>query len=166
MADREPKRIQSAPSATPEASVFRCAECGDGARLYAWTHVVAHGPVGADGVISSYDWTDDEDDVIEESVICEIHGETSIEKLVDGEYTATMIDGKFVSPTVALATALLDDSGLKYDIEHRELYYLAQKVSGREWRPASPEDIARFSELAEARARQRAAHRAEVAEHA
>jgi len=117
-------------------------------------------------VIEAYDWTDDEDEVIEESVICQAHGEASIEKLVDGEYTTAMVDGKFVSATVALATALLDDSDVKYDERHRELHDLARKVSGRSWRPASPEDIARFSELAEARTQQREAHGTEVAEHA
>ncbi|MEV0382362.1 hypothetical protein [Nonomuraea sp. NPDC050643] len=140
-----------------KASVFRCAECGHGARLRAWTHVIAHGPVNAEGVIDDYDYTEDDDEVIEESVICQVHGENSIEKLIDGAYTATMIDGKYVSPTVALATALLDDPGVKYDMEHRELYYLARTVSGRDWKPACPQEIARFGELAEARAQQRAA---------
>lgn len=134
------------------ASVFRCTECGDGTRLHAWTHVIARGPVNAKGVIDDYDWTEDDDEVIEESVICQVHGDASIEKLVDGEYTAAMIDGKFVSATVALAAALLDDPDTKYDMKYRELYCLARKVSGREWRPANPEDIARFHELAEARA--------------
>jgi hypothetical protein len=179
---REPKRIQrkrtkgcrlpdqmhaSTPSATPEASVFRCAECGDGARLYAWTHVVAHGPVGAIGVIENYDWTDDDDDVIEESIICEVHGEGSVEKLIDGLYSSAMVDGRYVSPTVALATALLDESDIKWDVQHRELRDLAVRISGRDhWRPASPEDIATFGELVEARAQQRAVHGTEVAKHA
>lgn len=157
----------STPSATPEASVFRCAECGDGARLYAWTHVVAHGPVDAKGVIENYDWTDDNDDVIEESIQCEVHGEDSIEKLVDGRYSSAMVNGWYVSPTVALATALLDESDIKWDVQHRELRDLAMRISGRDhWRPASPEDIARFGELVEARAKQGAAHGTEVAEHA
>jgi len=147
----------------PEISVFRCAECGDGSRLYAWTHVVAHGPVEAKGVIERYDWTDDEDDLIEESIICQVHGEGPIEKLVDGEYTSAMVGGRFVSPTVALATALLDKPDVKYDLDRRELYDLALKVSGRTWRPACPQDIARFNELVGARAQQRAAHGTEVA---
>lgn len=139
----------------PTNSIFRCAECGDGTRLRAWTHVMAHGPVNAEGVIGGYDWTDDEDEVIEESVICQVHGEASIEKLVDGEYTAKMIDGKFVSSTFALAMAMLDDPAVKYDEPHRELRDLARRVGGRDYlRPAGPQDIARFHELAEARARE------------
>lgn len=148
----------------PEASVFRCAECGDGAHLRAWTHVIAHGAVNAKGVIDDYDWTEDDDEVIEESVICRIHGENSIEKLVEGEYTATMIDGQFVSPTVALAIDLLDKPDVEYDLDRRELRDLALKVSGRHWRPASPQDVARFNELAEARAQRRAARETEVAD--
>ena len=144
-----------APPATPAASVYRCAECGDGTRLRAWTHVVAHGPVNATGVIERYDWTDDNDDVIEESITCEVHGESFTEKLVEGEYTSAMINGRFVSATVALATALLDDPDVKYDPQHRELRDLSLRVSGRDyWSPASPQDIARFGELAEARTQQ------------
>ena len=159
-------REASAPPVALEASVFRCAVCGDGARLYAWTHVVAHGPVGAKGVIENYDWTDDDDDVIEESIQCEVHGEGSVEKLINGRYSSAMVNGRYVSPTVELATALLDESDIKWDIQHRELRNLAFRISGRDWRPASPEDIARFGELVEARAQQRAAHGTEVAEHA
>ena len=148
----------------PKTSVFRCAKCGDGSRLYAWTHVVAHGPVNARGVIDAYDWTEDDDEVIEESVICQVHGESPIEKLVDGEYTSTMVAGRFVSPTVALATALLDEPDVKYDMKHRELHDLALRISGRGWKPTGPQDIARFNELAEVRAEQRAARETEVAD--
>ncbi|MEV4079717.1 hypothetical protein AB0J43_05430 [Nonomuraea fuscirosea] len=138
----------------PAESVYRCAECGDGTHLHAWTHVVAHGPVSAEGVIERYDWTDDWDDVIEESIICEVHGEGSVEKLIDGLYCSAMIDGRYVSPTVELATALLGESDVKWDVQHRELRDLALRISGRGWKPVTPEDIARFEELVKARARQ------------
>ncbi|WP_152990173.1 hypothetical protein [Sphaerimonospora mesophila] len=151
---RHARAAVKAAAATPATSVYRCAECGDGTRLYAWTHVVAHGPVSAKGVIDHYDWTDDDDDVIEESIICSVHGEGFVEKLIDGLYSSAMVDGRYVSPTVELATALLNESDVKWDVRHRELYNLALRISGRAVRPMAPEDIARFEELAEARVRQ------------
>ncbi|SEU46508.1 hypothetical protein [Nonomuraea wenchangensis] len=148
---------KTAPQATedgtaPATSVYRCAECGDGTRLTAWTHVVAHGPVSADGVIERYDYDDDNDDLIEESIICEVHGEGSVEKFIDGQYSSAMVNGRYVSPTVELATALLGESDVKWDVQHRELHNLALRVSGRDWKLATPEDIARFEELVQARA--------------
>ncbi|WP_188197250.1 hypothetical protein [Nonomuraea sp. SYSU D8015] len=114
---------------------------------------MAHGPVSPTGVIERYDWTDDDDDVIEESIQCEVHGEGSVEKLIDGLYCSAMIDGRYVSPTVELATALLNESDVKWDVQHRELYNLALRISGRGWKPVTPESIARFEELVKARAR-------------
>lgn len=141
---------------------YRCTECGDGSRLHAWAHVLACGPVDAKGVVERYDWTDDDDDLIEETVSCGVHGENFVEKLVEGEYTAAMIGGRFVSATVALAEALLNDSDVKYDRRHRELYNLALRVSGRGWGPMSPQVIERFSELAKARTQQVMADRKSV----
>lgn len=82
----------------PEPSIFRCAECGDGTRLRGWARVNAHGPVGASGVIEHYDyWSEDADEIIEESITCRIHGEGSVEKLVGDQYTSTMVDGKYTA---------------------------------------------------------------------
>lgn len=140
-------------AAAPAMSIFRCTACGHGTHLRAWTHVVAHGPVGVDGVIDHYDWTDDDDDLIEESINCAVHGESFVEKLIEGAYTAVMVNGRFVSARVALATALLTESDVKWDLQHRELRDLALMITGQTWRPPAPKDIARFENLAEARAR-------------
>jgi hypothetical protein len=79
-------------------SVFRCAECGDGARLRAWVHLNAYGPVGAAGKIERYDYeSEDAHEIIEESVTCRIHGEDFIEKLVNGQYASTMVNGRYVA---------------------------------------------------------------------
>lgn len=96
----EPLPAAEASQADPvnAPSVFRCAECGDGTGLRAWVHLNAHGPVGADGKIERYDYeSEDEDEIIEESVTCRTHGEDFIEKLVDGQYTSAMVDGRYVA---------------------------------------------------------------------
>jgi hypothetical protein len=93
----------------PNPSIFRCAECGDGARLRGWVHVSAHGPVGADGVIGHYEYeSEDAAEIIEESITCEIHGEGAIEKLAGGQYTSAMVNGKFVAQWRQLTGAALD----------------------------------------------------------
>lgn len=51
--DEEPSAARA--EEIPKPSIFRYAECGDGARLRGWVHVNAHGPVGADGVIEHYE---------------------------------------------------------------------------------------------------------------
>lgn len=123
----------------------------------AWAHAVTYGPVGSDGTLSRDDWIDDDDDLIEESIICSVHGESFIEKLVEGAFTAEMINGRFVSARVAVATALLNAGDVKWDRQHRELRDLAQMIIGQTWRSPTPEDIARFESLAEARTRALAA---------
>lgn len=93
--DDSPQAVFSA--GTTARSIFRCGECGHGDRLRGWVHVNAHGPVGPDGVIEHYDyWSEDADEIIEESVTCRIHGEGSIEKLTGGRYTSAMEHGRFV----------------------------------------------------------------------
>ncbi|MGH3237771.1 MAG: hypothetical protein ACRDOH_31845, partial [Streptosporangiaceae bacterium] len=85
----------AAEGTVPAASAFRCAECGDGARLRAWVKLNAHGPVGADRAAERYDyWSEDAHPIIEESVTCRIHGEDFTGKLVDGQYTSVMVDGR------------------------------------------------------------------------
>ncbi|MGH3278120.1 MAG: hypothetical protein ACRDNW_03180 [Trebonia sp.] len=91
-------RAEKRTGEAPEPSIFRCAECGHGDQLRGWVHVNAHGPVGASGVIEHYDyWSEDADEIIEESITCRIHGEGSVEKLVGGQYTSTMVGGKYVA---------------------------------------------------------------------
>lgn len=80
--------------------IFRCAECGNGSRLRGVVKLNAFGSVGPDGVIEYYDdWAEDADDIIEEAVSCQVHGEGPVEKLVGGSYTSFMTNGEF---TVAL----------------------------------------------------------------
>jgi hypothetical protein len=72
--------VAGAGSSVPTASIFRCAECGDGTRLRGWVKLNTHGPVGADGTVERYDyWSEDAHPIIEESVTCRIHGEDFIE---------------------------------------------------------------------------------------
>lgn len=41
--------------------------------------------------------SEDAAEIIEESITCKIHGEGAIEKLVGGQYTSAMVNGKFVA---------------------------------------------------------------------
>jgi hypothetical protein len=102
--DAEPEAASqsAAESTAPAASVFRCAQCGDGTQLRGWVHLNAHGPVGADGKIERYDYeSEDAHEIIEESVTCRIHGEDFIEKLADGQYASVsrlaMANGRYVT---------------------------------------------------------------------
>src|SRR5215475_11275806 len=62
---------------------YRCADCGNGDHLTAWAIIVAHGPLGADGHLTQYDW-DEEDWLHEDSVQCAEHPDGVIEHFADG----------------------------------------------------------------------------------
>lgn len=88
--DEEPQ------AGNPPRPIFRCAECGNGSRLRGVVKLNAYGPVGPDGVIEHYDdWAEDADEIIEEAVCCQVHGEEPVEKLAGGRYTSFMVNGKF-----------------------------------------------------------------------
>jgi hypothetical protein len=67
-----------------EPTVYRCADCGDGKRLFAWAHANVYGPVGSDGTLDRYDYDETWEDPIEESIACGRHPSGVIEMCVDG----------------------------------------------------------------------------------
>ena len=67
------------------ASIYRCADCGGGDQLTAWAIVIAHGPLGADGHLTEYDW-DEEDWLFEDSIVCLKHPDAVIEQYIDSEW--------------------------------------------------------------------------------
>ena len=67
------------------ASVWRCAECKHGQHLTAWGNASVHGPLGADGEITSYEW-DELWQVHEDSIQCGQHPDAVIEKCVGGRW--------------------------------------------------------------------------------
>lgn len=68
----------------PVPSVYRCATCGHGNRLFAYAHANIHGHLGLDGQLDSYDYIDTWEDPIEESIECGRHPDGIIEMCIDG----------------------------------------------------------------------------------
>lgn len=62
-------------------SIYRCAECGHGRHLYAWSQAVAYGPVDRDGLLARHDDTDD-CFLFVESIQCDRHPSGRIETKV------------------------------------------------------------------------------------
>lgn len=64
---------------------YRCAACGHGRKLKACAAVIAYGPLGADGELSSHEY-DDDIEVHEDSIACSEHPDGEIEKNIDGTW--------------------------------------------------------------------------------
>jgi hypothetical protein len=62
-------------------SLYRCAECGHGRNLYAYSQAVAYGPVAADGLLASHDHTDD-CFLFVNSIQCRVHPDGQIQTKV------------------------------------------------------------------------------------
>ena len=67
----------------PVPSVYRCATCSHGRRLFAWAHANVYGPVGADGMLERSEYEDAWEDPIEESIVCGRHPDGIIEMCID-----------------------------------------------------------------------------------
>ncbi len=65
------------------AGVYRCVPCGHGGHLTAWATASVHGPLGADGHVTTYDY-DEETDLHEDSIQCTVHPDEVLEKHIDG----------------------------------------------------------------------------------
>jgi hypothetical protein len=76
-------RLDTAPA---EPSVYRCADCGHGRKLWAYAYACVSGPLGADGVLSEHQSVDTTEDPIEASIQCTRHPGSVIEMSVNGEW--------------------------------------------------------------------------------
>ena len=65
--------------------LWRCAECGHGRNLVAWSEGVIEGPLAHDGTISRYDYIEDTW-VFPDSIHCTLHVDAIIEFKVDGRF--------------------------------------------------------------------------------
>lgn len=73
-------------STSKDTALYRCAECGHGGKLIAWAEGLFEGPLGADGLLTSYDWFEDTA-VCESSIKCDEHGDcVTIHKRVNGQW--------------------------------------------------------------------------------
>lgn len=71
---------------TQSGSLYRCAECGHGDKLIAWSEGLFEGPLGPDGLLTRHDWAEDTM-VCESSIKCDDHGDcVTIHKRVDGRW--------------------------------------------------------------------------------
>lgn len=65
-------------------SLYRCAECGHGEKLYALAYGYIEGPLGADGSLERHDRCE-ETELAEDTIACHEHGDSVlIEKRVEG----------------------------------------------------------------------------------
>jgi hypothetical protein len=73
-------------AAAVAASLYRCADCGHGQQLTAWANATVHGPLGADGEITTVDW-DEQWHLFEDSIQCDGHPVIMVlEKHVGGQW--------------------------------------------------------------------------------
>jgi DnaJ-class molecular chaperone len=66
-------------------SLYRCAECGHGENLTAYSSAIAFGPLNADGLLTHHDDVSD-DHVFESSIACTLHMDAVIERRLGDGY--------------------------------------------------------------------------------
>jgi hypothetical protein len=66
-------------------SAYRCVPCGHGRHLTAWAGANIHGPLGADGKLAEYGYTEDTG-IREGSIQCDEHPDGMLEKLINGTW--------------------------------------------------------------------------------